>query len=160
MKRWVWLLALAVVLGQWWPFSKKDPGELYIVETLAVEQTQSRVTVRTQELTAQGETLAVALYKLEQAAPGQLYLDQTQRVILCGVTQAELPEEIPLGAWVYGANAAAEELDLQALTPVLSAREKRCSDITQVAEMKNAALSGQKFQPTALGLEETYGTAE
>jgi hypothetical protein len=159
VKRWVWLLALAVILGRWWPFSKTDPGELYIIETLAVEPGQGRVTVRTEELSAQGADLAAALAELEEIAPGQLYLGQTQRVIFCGGPW-ELPAEIPMGAWVYGTQAAAESLDLQALTPVLQAREKRQPDTTQVAEMKNAALTGQAFWPTALGLEEIYGTAE
>ena len=156
MKRWIIgaLAALAVGFLGWLPFPCTDAGELYLVETLLLEADSGGVTLYAGDLSGRGENLDEALLDLERRAPGQLFLRQTQRLIFCGGT-AQLdpllmPEDLPVGAAVYGTDTPASELtgDPEVLGAVLEAQERREPDTPTLAQMKNKALARE---PVRLG---------
>ena len=149
MKRWILCLMafLAMSFFGLWPFRREDAGNLYIADTLLVEADRTGVTLSTGDLTAGGPTVRSALEALSESAPGQLFLRQAKRVIFCGGAEQSceplsLPDQLPMGACVYRSNLAASELDLETLSPVLDARERRSRDLPTLAALENAVLSG------------------
>ena len=145
-----WLIWLAAVLAagflHLWPFPSRDTGELYIVETLLVEAEASGVRLSTGEIAGAGYTVAEAVADLEEHAPGQLFLRQTCRVIFCGGAEAfcdplSLPEDLPVGVYLYRSDDKAEDMDTKWIGQVLAAKERR-EDLTTLAKMKNAIILG------------------
>lgn len=157
LKRWIIgaLAALAVGFLGWLPFPCTDAGELFLVETLLLEADSGGVTLYAGELSGTGADLDGALLALERRTPGQLFLRQTQRLIFCGGAAAALdplllPEELPVGAAVYGTDTPAAELtgNLEELNRGLEAQERRAPDTPTLAQMKNSALTRE---PVPLG---------
>lgn len=160
MKKWMigLLVVLAVSFFDLWPFPQQDAGELYIVETLLLEQEEDTVRLYAGECSADGKTLEEALAKLEACAPGQLFLRQTRRLIFCGGAETDcdpmtLPEQLPMGACVYAWPGAAEDLDMEYLNEVLEAREHRAPGTPTLAQMKNSAALRQKLELAELKQE-------
>ena len=162
MKRWIIgaLAALAVGFLGWLPFPCTDAGELYLAETLLLEADSGGMTVYAGDLSGRGENLDEALLDLEKRAPGQLFLRQTQRLIFCGGAAAQLdplllPEDLPVGAAVYGTDTPAAELTgaPEELDAVMEAQERREPDTPTLAQMKNAALARDPVRLGALAWE-------
>lgn len=155
----LWLLAgiAALCVGYFdlLPFESVDAGELYIVETLLVEQDIWGVNLYADEVQGCGATMTEALADMEEWAPGQVFLRQTKRIIFCGGTEArpgELPEDLPMGAGVYETTQSAEILlEINDLEDILEARERRQKQMPTLADLKNSALSGKKLPLAALG---------
>ena len=149
MKLWLLagLVALCVGYFDLLPFESVDAGELYIVETLMVEETAGGVRLYAGETEGRGGTLRAAAADMENHAPGQLFLRQTKRLIFCNgaeVRPMELPETLPMGAAVYQTEESAEELlEETELEDVLEARERRQGDMPTLADLKNEALTKQ-----------------
>ena len=148
MKMWLLagLVALCVGYFDLLPFESVDAGELYIVETLMVEETAGGVRLWAGEVQGRGDTLRDAAADMENRAPGRLFLRQTKRLIFCGeaeVRPMELPETLPMGATVYRAEESAEELlEEKTLEDVLEARERRMiTSMPTLADLKNEALT-------------------
>lgn len=167
MKRWIIgaLAALAVGFLGWLPFPCTDAGELFLVETLLLETDGKQVALYAGDVTGQGENLDAALRDLERQAPGQLFLRQTQRLIFCGSAAEELdplllPEELPLGAAVYGTELPAQDLadSVERLNLVLEAQERREPDTPTLARLQNSALVRGKTTLAALPWEGAYET--
>lgn len=156
MKLWLLagLVALCVGYFDLLPFESVDAGELYIVETLMVEQTAQGVSLYAGEAEGHGDTLDAAVTDMERWAPGQLFLRQTKRLIFCGGSVAEpmdLPETLPMGAGVYSTEESAETLlDAEELEDVLEAWERRQQNIPTLAELKDDVLTGRKLTLAAL----------
>ena len=68
-----------------------------------------------------------------------------------------LPEDLPMGACVYQWQGA-EELDLEALDPVLEAREARDPDRLTLAMLEDAHLAGETLPLPELRWENPDGT--
>ena len=150
MKKWMVTAAVAAVLLLQ-PFEPADAGGLYVVETLALEWTEAGVTVAAENLFGQGGTMEAALENMEEQTPGQLFLRQVKRVILCGDTGADalasLPEEIPMGAVVYTAQTQARDLARQEdLQEILEAREQREHNLPRLAEVLNHRLEQKSVE--------------
>ena len=158
----LWLLAGAVALCVGYfdllPFESVDAGELYIIETLMVEDRAGEVSLYAGEVEGHGATMEDAVADMENYAPGRLFLRQTKRLIFCGgseVTPMELPEELPMGAAVYGAEESAETLlDSKELEDILEARERRFENMPTLADLKNDALTRQSLTLADLDWEE------
>lgn len=158
----LWLLAgiVALCVGYFdlLPFESIDAGELYIVETLMVEETAGEVSLYAGEVEGHGPTLKAAVADMERFAPGQLFLRQTKRLIFCAGTEAkpmELPETLPMGAAVYRAEESAEELkDDKELEDVLEARERQRKNMPTLAGLKNDALTNRALTMETLDWEE------
>lgn len=158
----LWLLAglVALCVGYFdlLPFESVDAGELYIVETLMVEQTAQGIDLYAGDAEGHGSTMDAAVADMERWAPGQLFLRQTKRLIFCGgrVTEPmDLPETLPMGAGVYSTEESAETLlDADELEDVLEAWERRQKNIPTLAELKNNKLTGQSLTLAALDWEE------
>ncbi len=145
MYRWIAAGALvwAVTWLGFWPFPQTDTGELFLVNTLAVEA-NGTVRLYAGEFVGAGRTVAEAAEELEAHAPGRLFLRQTGRIIFCngaesGLDPMTLPRELPMGTYIYQYEGSAEELDLEALEPVLEAAERR-EDRPTLAEYQNSVL--------------------
>ena len=156
MGKWIMALLGLLLTGLlgWWPFPQMDTGELYIVKTLLVERTEDRVCLTAGTVTGQGNTVAAARADLEEQAPGQLFLRQTSRVILCRGAEAEdvfeLREDLPMGAYLYMYRGTGESLDLETLEPVLEAREHRHPELPTLAAVENRLLTGREPAPAEL----------
>lgn len=158
----LWLLAAVVALCVGYfdllPFESVDAGELYIVETLMVEETAQGISLYAGEAEGHGSTLEAAVADMERWATGRLFLRQTKRLIFCGgrvVEPMELPETLPMGAGVYSTEESAETLlDAKDLEDVLEARERRQQNIPTLAELKDDMLSGRNLTLAALNWEE------
>ena len=117
-----WYLALAALLlvnflGLW-PFQQIDTGELFIVDTLVITPEGDAVRVMAEEISGQGLTMEAALDDLQEHAPGQLFLRQVRRLILCQdlrLAPQSLPREVPAGAYVYHTAVSADALPLDRL---------------------------------------------
>lgn len=168
MKRWILGLLAAMAVGYlgWLPFPSADAGELFVVETLLLEANGQGVALYAGELVGEGENLNAALTDLKCQAPGELFLRQTRRMIFCGGAEQNLdplllPEELPMGAAVYGTGTPAAELsqDPENLDAVLEAQERREKTMLTLARLKNSALAREKPELAAIGWEETHETA-
>ena len=162
MGRWIAGLLAILLTGfiGWWPFRQQDTGELYIVDTLLVERKEANVRLYAGEAAGRGENMTEALRDLEEQAPGQLFLRQTCRVIYCGGAEADvmdLPEDLPVGTYIYVWDRAAADLDVEKLKEVLEARERRNSDIPTLSKLENQALTGQSVIPERLNWEAEHG---
>lgn len=155
----LWLLAgiAALCVGYFdlLPFESVDAGELYVVETLIVEQDIWGVSLYADDVQGYGATVTEALADMEEWAPGQIFLRQTKRIIFCGGTEAapmELPEDLPMGAGMYETKQSAETLlEMDDLEDILEARERRQKRMPTLADVKNCALTGKKLSLAALG---------
>lgn len=155
MKKWM-VAALAVLVlgyGDLLPFEHVDAGEMCLVETLLVEAKGQNTILYSIYGQGSGETPAEALADMERQIPGRLFLRQTRRVIFCGeaenqVSVLELPEEIPLGAVVYGSKENPVELleRMDSMERNLHAREQRGEDWPTLGWMKNEALRGEHHE--------------
>ena len=160
MKLWILAGIVALCVGYFdlLPFESIDAGELYIVETLMVEETAGEVNLYAGEAEGHGPTLKAAVANMEQFAPGQLFLRQTKRLIFCGGTEArpmELPETLPMGAAVYQAEESAETLqDAENLEDILEARERQRKDMPTLADLKNDVLTERPLTMAKLQWEE------
>lgn len=158
----LWLLAGVVALCVGYfdllPFESVDAGELYIVETLMVEDRAGEVSLYAGDVEGHGATMDAAVADMENYAPGRLFLRQTKRLIFCGgseVMPMELPETLPMGAAVYGAEESAETLlDAKELEDILEARERRFGNMPTLADLKNDALTRESLTLAALDWEE------
>lgn len=158
----LWLLAgiIALCVGYFdlLPFESADAGELYIVETLMVEDRGGEVRLYAGEAEGRGATMEAAVADMENYAPGRLFLRQTKRLIFCGgseVMPMELPDTLPMGAAVYGAEESAKTLlDSEDLEDVLEARERRRADMPTLADLKNDTLTGRSLTLADLDWEE------
>lgn len=160
----LWLLAgiVALCVGYFdlLPFESVDAGELYIVETLLVEEHDRGVSLYAGEAEGHGTSLDAALADMKDWAPGQLFLRQTKRIIFCGgevMNPMELPETLPMGAGVYGSEESAKTLlDAKDLEDILEARERRQDNMPTLADLKNSALLGKTMKLSALDWEEEH----
>lgn len=168
MKRWLLggIAALTVGYLGWLPFPCTDAGELYVVETLLLEQEGRDTVLCTGELTGRGTSVSDALADLERQAPGQLFLRQVQRLIFCGGAETGLdplllPEDLPMGAAVYCTRTPAEELaqEIDHWNQVLEAQERREAPTPTMAELQNSALARERLELGTLGWEEHRETA-
>lgn len=158
----LWLLAgiVALCVGYFdlFPFESVDAGELYIVETLMVEECAGEVSLYAGKVEGHGPTLKAAAADMEHFAPGQLFLRQTKRLIFCAGTEAkpmELPETLPMGATVYSAEESAETLqEAKDLEDVLEARERQQKNMPTLADLKNDALTNRPLTMESLNWEE------
>ena len=164
MKKWLLLVLAALLIHHFglWPFPETDAAELSVAKTLTVELTEDRVVLRTEQGEGAGRNLSSALMNLQENMPGQLFLRQVRRVVFCGGAEAAvppetLPEDLPMGACVYQWQGA-EELDLEALDPVLEAREARDPDRLTLAMLEDAHLAGETLPLPDLRWENPDGT--
>lgn len=148
MKKWI-LTAAAVLLlySDLVPFESMDAGELCVVETLLVECEGTQVRVLSEEAVGDGENIAEAVERMEENAPGRLFLRQVQRVIFCNgaekqVALMDIPQEIPLGAGVYQTDGSGEGLldDLEGLENRLRIMEQEKNRVPTLAYLKNEEL--------------------
>ena len=167
MKRGIIGLLAALVVGWlgWLPFPRTDAGELFVVETLLLEADGETVTLHAGEVTGTGATLDMALEDLASQAPGELFLRQTRRMIFCGGAQQQLdplrlPEELPMGAAVYGTETPAEELTekTKKINDILEAQERREKNMPTLARLKNSALARETPELAAISWEEPHET--
>ena len=163
-----WGIALAILLGAelWnlWPFEMRDAGELTVVETVAVEVKRGELWLSADGYTGHGRTAEQAVEKLQASVPGQLFLRQVRRVIFCHGAEElwssrNLPEQLPVGANVYGWPGTRETLgDLSLLNKVLAARERRTPQLTNLAQLQNGELLGRPAELPLVEQEEIHGT--
>ena len=156
MKKWLAGAVLLLILVVFPPFHAADAGQLWVVETLMVEEMPKGFTVYAGELSGQGRTIGEALSTLQEYAPGELFLRQVKRLVLCGDTALPvLPEEIPMGAVVYTWPGSGGELwqRLSRVEPVLDARERQNDDQTRLADLEDAALGQKTVRPEILKWE-------
>lgn len=156
MKKWSFLLVLVLVLLWFPPFDGSDAGQLWVVETLIVEEKAESVAVYAKNLTAEGRTLHEALETLKEYVPGELFLRQIKRLIFCGdMMLMRLPEEIPLGAAVYVYPGSGENIwqQLATIEPVLDAREKADPGSPRLSELMDRHLRQADPQPKVLEWE-------
>ena len=156
MKKWSFLLVLVLVLLWFPPFDGSDAGQLWVVETLIVEEKAESVAVYAKNLTAEGRTLHEALETLKEYVPGELFLRQIKRLIFCGdMMLMRLPEEIPLGAVVYVYPGSGETIwqQLATVEPVLDAREKADPGSPRLSELMDRHLRQADPQPKVLEWE-------
>lgn len=150
MKKWIIAAAAAGVLFLQ-PFDPADAGQLYVVETLALERRGGEIIVAAEALSGQGDSVDAALRDMEERTPGLLFLRQVKRIILCGDTGAEalgrLPEGIPMGATVYTSQGSAENVAQQeTLQEILEARELREQNLPRLAEILNRQLEQARME--------------
>lgn len=123
------------------PFQSRDAAELYVIETLIVDADKEEIRFYTADGVGAGKDGAEAISALAQQVPGELFLRQVKRVVLCDEAKDwinELPKEIPLGALVYTSEMSGEKFFQQ-----LSAWEKRRTveeTAPRLAEILNQAL--------------------
>lgn len=160
MKKWIVGLLIIVAAVCFHPFHAFDPGELCVAQTLLVEAKDDQVTLWALEQSAQGETTAQAANVMAEAAPGELFLRQTKRIIFCGGAEfsknaLKLPEEIPMGAIVYQCQDSGEQLseNLEELEAVLEARERRERQLPTLAQLKNGRAMGAAMETETLTKE-------
>lgn len=156
MKKWALAMVafLAITFFDLWPFPQQDAGELYIVETLLVEQRDDQMILTAGELSGSGDNMQKALADMTENAPGQLFLRQTKRVIFCGEEALQeapaLPEQLPMGACVYLWNGTAEMLNMEQVNKVLEAQERRNTKTPTLAQLKNSTILEQSPKLAAL----------
>jgi hypothetical protein len=119
------------------------------VETLLVEEDAGEVRLYAEDFEGSGTDAEAAAENMAENAPGQLFLRQTKRLILCGNTELdllELPKELPAGAVVYADPRSAQALleQMETLEPMLEAREKRAEQVPTLAQLQNRQLVEQK----------------
>lgn len=150
MKKWIVVVAVLVALGYMdaFPFEHADAGELCVVETLLVEADSAGLTLYSAHGVGRGETMEAAVKSLEERVPGQLFLRQVKRVILCRgaekrIDPLEMPEAIPLGAHIYMYNNSAQQLMecMEEEEKRLSAKEQREKVLPTLAELQNEVLT-------------------
>lgn len=156
MKKWCFGVILVLILLCFPPFDGSDAGQIWVVETLIVEEKPDSVAVYAKNLTAEGRTLHEALENMKEYVPGELFLRQVKRLIFCGDMElGKLPEEIPLGSAVYVYPGSGEELwrQLGSVEPVLDAREKARPDSPRLAELMDSNLRQEEVSPEVLEWE-------
>jgi hypothetical protein len=148
-----WLIAgMLVLLAGYFdllPFKSEDVGELLVVETLLIEEDAGEVHLYAEELAGSGTDAEAAAENMAENAPGQLFLRQAKRLIICGDTELDLlklPEELPAGAVVYADPRRAQTLleQMETLEPMLEAREKRAEQVPTLAQLQNRQLAEQE----------------
>lgn len=91
MRKWIWLGAILLFLL---PERGTDVGKLLPVETLLIEKEAERYVVSTDTgNSARGDTLEAAMDALRASAPGVIFLDTADYVLLTGET-LECVEEL------------------------------------------------------------------
>lgn len=102
MKKWVWLAALALLLL---PRRGTEVGKLLPVETLLIEKQAGQYRVSTDTgHTARDDSLEKAVDTLRAEAPGILFLDTADYVLLAGEAEEcaeKLPNYVRPGTRVY-----------------------------------------------------------
>lgn len=102
MKKWIWLGALALLLL---PQRGTEVGKLLPVETLLIEKQAGQYRVSTDTgHTARGDSLEKAVDALRAEAPGILFLDTADYVLLTGEAEEcteKLPNYVRPGTRVY-----------------------------------------------------------
>jgi hypothetical protein len=153
VKKWLVAGGLVLLAGYFdlLPFQSEDAGELLVVETLLIQEEAGEVHLYGLDLEGTGVDVAAAAENMAENAPGQLFLRQTKRLIFCGDMQPdlmELPEELPVGAVVYGDPREAQELltQLETLEAMLEAREKRSENVPTLAQLQNRYLREKEYQ--------------
>lgn len=120
MKKWIWLGALALLLL---PQRGAETGKLLPVETLLIEKQARQYRVATDTgHTAQGGSLKQAVDALREEAPGILFLDTTDYVLLAGEAEEcmeKLSDYVRPGTRVYKLEGTAE---LSEVGPFLKTR--------------------------------------
>lgn len=109
MKKWIWLGALLLLLL---PQRGTDVGELLPVEVLLIEKEAGQYAVTTDTgNTARGDSLEAAMDTLRNTAPGVIFLDTADYVLLTGETldcMDALPDLVRPGTKVYAVEGAAD----------------------------------------------------
>lgn len=102
MKKWIWLGALALLLL---PQRGTEVGKLLPVETLLIEKQAGQYRVSTDTgHTARGDSLEKTVDTLRAEAPGILFLDTADYVLLTGEAEEcteKLPNYVRPGTRVY-----------------------------------------------------------
>ena len=109
MKKWILLGALAMLLL---PQRGTEVGKLLPVETLLIEKQAGQYRVSTDTgNTARGDSLEKAVDALRAEAPGILFLDTADYVLLAGAAEdcmEKLPDYVRPGTRVYKMEGTAE----------------------------------------------------
>ena len=109
MKKWILLGALAMLLL---PQRGTEVGKLLPVETLLIEKQAGQYRVSTDTgNTARGDSLEKAVDALRAEAPGILFLDTADYVLLAGAAEGcmeKLPDYVRPGTRVYKMEGTAE----------------------------------------------------
>ncbi len=115
MKKWIWLGALLLLLL---PQRGTDVGELLPAEILLIEKDAGRYVITTDTgHSARGDSLETAMDALRDTAPGVIFLDTADYVLLTGETLDcldVLPNFVRPGTKVYAAEGAADPEELGA----------------------------------------------
>ena len=109
MKKWIWLAALALFLL---PRRGTEVGKLLPVETLLIEKQAGQYRVSADTGSAgRGDSLEKAVDALRAEAPGILFLDTADYVLLTGEAEdcmEKLPDYVRPGTRVYKLEGTAE----------------------------------------------------
>lgn len=140
MKRLLYGVILATVLLI--PNQGTDVGKLIPVEVIAVSESENGVTVRTDtEDTGAGATLAEAFRDLEDTAPGMIYLDTAEYLIIETGSEELLGELNGYLKKSIRVCKGAEELPLTGVADYLSAHQPdrklgKIEEYSQIPELR------------------------
>lgn len=126
MKAWIAGLA-AAVLAVWFgmPFRTRDTARLLPLRTVQVGLSAQGVRLRSEQGEGSGKSWREAVENLRENAPGDVFFDTAEQLVLCGAAEKLLPEIVDSGCLRPAAQVyRAEELrPAEGLNALLNAHE-------------------------------------
>lgn len=126
MKAWIAGLA-AAVLAVWFgmPFRTRDTARLLPLRTVQVEAGAQGVRLRSEQGEGSGKSWREAVENLRENAPGDVFFDTAEQLVVCGAAEGLLPEIVDSGCLRPAAQVyRAEEMrPAEGLNALLNAHE-------------------------------------